>query len=151
MDFYTRYNPPASPSLKFSQPSKTEQCHRDDCDINTIIRRYQKTGVLGSATQVRNMVFGDFASMPDRLTSELHLADAKERFMALPMNVRKHFDHDMGKLMAALNDPKQIPTLQNLGILKAPDPVVGTPENPGDVSSVINTGKVDQIDPSAKN
>lgn len=140
MEFYTRYNPPESPHLRFELPSKTEQCHREDCDINTIINRYRKTGVLGdSASQVRDMVFGDFASMPDRLTSEIAVAEAKENFMKLPIDVRKHFDHDMGKLLKALNDPSQIPTLQNLGIVRKPDPVVGTPENPGDVSVVVKT------------
>ena len=138
MEFFTRYNPGHSPTLKCTLPSKTEQCHREDCDINTIINRYKKTGVLGdSASQVRDMVFGDFSSMPDRLTSEIAVAEAKENFMKLPLNVRSHFDHDMGKLLKALNDPAQIPTLENLGIVKKAAPVVGTPENPGDVSVLV--------------
>lgn len=137
MEFYTRFNPPPSPSQKFTLPSKTEQCHRSDCDINTIIARYNKTGVLGTSTQVREMIYGDFSSIPDRLFSETAMADAKERFMKLPLDVRKHFDHDMGKLLAALNDPSQIPTLENLGIFKKSVPVVGTVDNPGDVSVLV--------------
>ena len=137
MEFYTRYNPGVSPTIKSTLPSMTEQCHRDDCDINTIINRYKKTGVLGTATQVREMVFGDFASIPDRLMTEVGMAEAKENFMKMPLNVRNHFEHNIGKFLKALSDPAQIPTLQNLGIVKKPGPVVGTPENPGDVSHVV--------------
>lgn len=139
MEFYTRYNPGKSPHIRFTMPSMTEQYHRDEVDINTIIAKYQRTGVLGTPTQVRETFFGDFTNVDTKFEAALALKDAEHRFMDLPSNVRAAFDHDALKFMKALNDDSQISKLVSLGIYKAPAPEVGTQLNPGDVSSVKPT------------
>ena len=128
--FHTKFDPPKSPSLTFQKPTITEQSHKRETDINAIIGKYRRTGVLGTGTQVRDMFFGDFSQVTDYHTAQTAIANAKEKFMSLSADVRKAFDNDPGKLLQALNDEAQLDRLIGLGIVKKPDPVVGTPDNP---------------------
>lgn len=139
MEFNTRYKPGKSPSISFTLPSMTEQYHRDEVDINTIISKYQRTGVLGTSTQVRETFFGDFSNVDTKFEAALALKEAESRFMDLPSSVRAAYDHDALKFMRALNDDTQIAKLVSLGVYKAPAPDVGTQLNPGDVSTVVKT------------
>ena len=128
--FHTRFEPPKSPSLTFSKPSITEQSHKRETDINAIVSKYRRTGILGTGSQVRDMFFGDFSQVTDYHTAQTAIANAKEKFMSLSSDVRKAFGNDPGKLLQALSDEAQLDKLVGLGIVKKPDPVVGTLENP---------------------
>lgn len=139
MKFFTRYEPPPSPSIVFHEPSMTEQYHRSEVNINDIIARYNRQGILGTPTQVREMFFGDFSSAPDRLEYELSISDAKEKFMALPAKTRAAFENDPYKMLQEL-DSGNLQKFIDLGMMKAPEPSVGTLDNPGDVSHVVNDG-----------
>lgn len=138
MIFNTRYNPGKSPSLTFSKPSMTEPQHQNDVDINTIVSRFNRSGVLGTPSQVRDLVFGDFSDLDDFHDYQNRVADAKERFLALPSRVRAAFENDPGKLLQALHDPDQIGRLQDLGLVKKSAPDVGIAENPADLSVNFN-------------
>lgn len=139
MEFFTRYNPGKSPSVSFSMPSMTEQYHRSEVDINSIIARYNKTGVFGSPSQLREVVFGDFTACTDRLEFELTVSKAKQEFLKLPSNVRSAFNNDPYQMLQELDSGEHLQKFIDLGIVKKPAPVVGTVENPGDVSHVIKT------------
>lgn len=143
MEFFTRYNPPSSPKVRFEKPSMTEQYHRSEVNINDIIARYNQRGVLGTPTQVREMFFGDFSASPDRLEYEITVSDAKEKFMRLPSDVRAAFRNDPYQMLREL-DSGNLQKFIDLGLCKAPDPVVGTPEVPADVSHVVKNEPVAQ-------
>lgn len=128
--FNTRFLPGRSPHLHFNRPSITEQSHKREVDINAIISRYRRTGVLGTQTQVREMFYGDFLEVTDYASAMTAIVNAQERFMELPSAVRAEFANDPGKLLAALKDDSQLQRLVDLGIVKKPDPVVATPVNP---------------------
>lgn len=138
MKFFTLYDRGVSPSVTFRKPSMTEQQHIRDVDINMIVARFNRTGVLGTPTQVRDMFFGDFSDLDGYHDYQNRISEAKERFLALPSNVRAEFGNDPGKLIDALHDPAQLGRLQDLGIVKKSSPVVGTPDNPGDLSVNLN-------------
>lgn len=138
MRFHTLYDPPASPSVTFTKPSLTEQSHRSEVEINDLIARYNRTGVLGSPTQVREMFFGDFSHIGTRFEAECDIAAAKQRFLALPSKVRSEFGHDPRKFLAAVDklgtDEHTLKRFVELGLVKAPEPAVGTQAAPADVT-----------------
>ena len=135
--FHTLYDPPPSPSVSFSEPSLTEQAHKNDVEINQLIARYNRTGVLGTPSSVREMFFGDFASIGSRFEAELDIASAKQKFLALPSAVRAEFGHDPVKFLKAVDslttDEKMLKRFIDLGLVKAPEVNVATPTNPDPV------------------
>ena len=51
MKFNSRYSVTGEkPGIEFTQPSQTLQSFKDDADINSIIARYENTGVLVDPT-----------------------------------------------------------------------------------------------------
>lgn len=116
--FYTRYGKRIAVQLEFNFPSLTEQHHKDDCDINVVLRRYMKTGVLPEAA--RGGVYGDFtASASDFREAMNVITEARERFEALPSEVRERFSNSPEKLLAFLDDPENRTEAIKLGLVKA--------------------------------
>lgn len=119
MNFYTRYSVPPKVGLEFNEPSMTEQHFKDECDINTIISQYNKTGVMPSGT--RQPLFGDFADFPQDLqSSQAFFDDAHERFMSLPSNVRKEFNNDPVQLLSFLQDESNREKAIEYGFIERP-------------------------------
>lgn len=139
MKFFTKYNPPASPGVRFNEPSLTEQNHAQEVDINALVARYNRTGVLGTATQVREMFFGDFSEIGTRFDAEMDIARAKQSFLALPSSVRAEFSQDPRVFLAEVDklgsDPGVLEKFVRLGICHKPAPKVGSVEHPADVSA----------------
>lgn len=132
-EFFSRSNLPFSKGVKFFKPSLTEQSHRNEVDINSIIARYRRTGVLGTPTQVREMFYGDFSAVGSFHEVQNIIMDAAKRFMELPSNVRLAFENDPARFLDAFKDDSQLQKLIDLGLVKAPDPVVGTLDNPAPI------------------
>lgn len=138
MKFYTRYNPPESPAVRFEKPSLTEQSHAEEVNINSLIARFNRTGVLGTPTQVREMFFGDFSEIGTRFDAECDIARAKQEFLSLPSSVRAEFSQDPRQFLAEIDklgsDQGVLDKFVRLGLVHAPASAVGTVEHPADVS-----------------
>jgi len=99
--------------------SRTQQHFAKEADINNIMRRYQKTGILGNpADGLRKGFFGDFTMVSDFQTMVNQIQEAQLRFMALPALVRERFANDPAQLMAFIADPKNIEEGRKLGLIK---------------------------------
>lgn len=127
---HSRFDLPPSPSVEFTEPSITEQSHRSECNINSIMSRFMRTGVLGSDTQAREMFFGDFSDVGSFHDVQNIMADAREKFTSLPANIREAFGNDISKFLDALRDRSQIGKLLDLGLIKQVASDVATAENP---------------------
>lgn len=106
----------------------TKQHYKDECDIHTILKQYQRTGII---THVQNSrpTYEDLPSDIDFQTA-LHIQmQAVEAFEGLPSKVRDHFANDPERLLRALNDPDQHAYLREVGILKAPAPAPSVPDS----------------------
>lgn len=99
--------------------SKTEQSHKKACDINNIVKRYIKTGLLKQ--RLSKGVYGDFSSIEDYQTCMNKIIDAQQDFMAVPSNIRKRFDNDPGKLIEFISDDDNYDEAIKLGLV--PEPV----------------------------
>lgn len=101
----------------FSAGGRTRQEFRDECDVNILMKRYQRTGVLpGDPASMR---YGDFSSLPDFMEAMNTVARANEAFAALPAHVRKRFGNDPGEYVDFVADPKNIDEVRKLGLAKA--------------------------------
>lgn len=101
-------------------PSLTRQEWADECDINMLMERYEKSGVISHVNQ-RTPQYLDLGDVPDLQTAHHIIQNATAEFMALPANVRREFDNDPMKFIKFADDPANIDRMRDLG-LAAPLP-----------------------------
>lgn len=102
-------------------PSLTKQSFQDECDINVIMARYEKTGQLDHVNTARPE-FGDFAAVPDYQTAMNTVLEANSMFDAMPSGIRDRFGNDPAQLLAFVNDPANREEAIELGIVDRPPP-----------------------------
>jgi hypothetical protein len=86
------------------EPSRTMQSYKDQCDINKILSRFQKTGAMDHLTK-HGAVYGDFADF-DFQTHMQQLTRGREIFDELPSEVRKEFGQSPQAFFDFVNDPE---------------------------------------------
>lgn len=101
------------------QGSKTQQHHKDECDINNIVAKYRQTGQFTHLTQ-KNGVYADVSKITDYHESLNKVQDAQAAFAALPSNVRLRFNNDPAQLLAFMQDPTNHDEGVELGIYNKP-------------------------------
>lgn len=95
--------------------SKTQQSFLEECDINTIIRRFGLGGDI--PTGVRMPVYGDFTGINDFQSAMNAIAVANEAFDAMPAEVRRRFNHDPGQFVDFCLDDKNRDEAVKLGLV----------------------------------
>ena len=96
-------------------PSLAQQHAKDECDINTIVRRFGLTGELPS--NVRAPQYGDFTSATDYHTAMNAVIAANESFMQLPADVRMRFNNDAGSFVDFCSDESNRAEAEKLGLV----------------------------------
>lgn len=135
MKFSTRYSPPVSPSLEFTEPSMSDRSFKDECDINIIVARCMQTGVM---PQVEGGLYGDFVGLPDNLLDSYELiADAQDRFMQMPSNIREEFGNDPMQLLSFINNDANRARAIELGLIDQPAQVQ-SPSVSSEETNVVN-------------
>lgn len=77
--------------------SLTQQHFTEEVDINVIVRRFGLTGQLPQAVSAG--VYGDFTGISDFDSALETIERTRERFMALPAELRERFDNDPAVLV----------------------------------------------------
>ncbi len=112
---YGPYSPrPRVPALT-GGASKTKQSFKKDCDINHIMAKYQKTGVITHLAE--NKAQYGFASSNDFRTSVQLVKDAEELFAGLPSKLRRKFNESPSDFLAFCEDPDNRSEAALLGLL----------------------------------
>lgn len=121
----------------------TEQHHKDDCDINMIVKRATQTGIMPGASGQPQYL--DCPAMDYHQALEL-VREADGAFAGLPSEVRAEFGNDPYALLTAIelagSDDDVKGRLQELGVIETP--VVETPAEPMEVRIVDpGSGNID--------
>ena len=96
------------------EPSLTVQDQAEACDINSMLERYEKTGVI---TTMQTLPFdGDFTRIPDFQTALNAVMSAQAMFDSLPAKVRREFDNDPAKFLDFMDDPANADRIIELGL-----------------------------------
>ena len=107
------------------EKTRTQQQFADSQNINNIMGKFKRTGILGNPLQAgqRNAQFGDFSSGADFLEAQNTIIRAQESFMDLPSSIRKRFSNNPAELLTFLNDEKNLEEAQQLGLVEKPDEI----------------------------
>lgn len=114
--------------LTCNAPSLTQQHFKDECDINNIVARCAATGTVDPSI-IREGVYADVSQIPDYLTSLNIVAEADEKFNALPSVIRKRFDNNPANMLEFLQDSSNYDEAVRLGLI-VPKSTPITPDAP---------------------
>ena len=105
-------------SLSVHSVSQTKQCFKDECDVNRIISRYQRTGVLDHVKYMadNSMSYGDFSGFDFRESCD-RVIRAEDMFNSLPSSLRFEFQNDPAKFLDFVSDEKNVPVMRKMGLL----------------------------------
>lgn len=102
------------------EPSVTKQSFKDECDVNRIVSKFHRTGLIDfvNSNQPR---YGDVTPI-DYQEALNTVATAQEMFVQLPASLRKRFGNSPEELLAFVQNPENDAEAIKLG-LKTPIPV----------------------------
>jgi len=87
--------------LSFNKPSLTKQSEKNSCDINKIVQKYIKTGVMPHVRNSVELLYLDATAIPDYQSALNIVIESEASFNSLPAQVRAHFDNDPAKFVSA--------------------------------------------------
>lgn len=98
------------------EPSMTDAQYTEDTDVNHIMRRYQKTGLITHISQKQG-VYADVSDIPDLIQANQIAKDAMDAFMRLPSEVRLKFKNNPEEMINFLKNPQNHKEAVTLGLL----------------------------------
>lgn len=133
MKIYDQYNNPRSKGQTFEngRPTQVQQHFLESCDIDVIMRKFKKTGVLPQVQKIPQ--YGDFSNVGSYQEALQKINSVNETFSSLPARVRDSFNNDPGKLLDFLSDSNNQARAIELGLIENKEQIV--PVNTGTAPS----------------
>lgn len=120
MDFRTAYGPRTPVRFATTGVSLTHQSMAKECDINEIMSKWQKTGILEHRNSFEGH-YGDFTNLPMDYSASMNaVIEAETMFNTLPSSIRRKFGNDPGSFIDFVADPKNKDQLIEMGLAKKP-------------------------------
>jgi phage internal scaffolding protein len=102
--------------LGCEDPSLAQQHYKDECDINTILQKFNITGLLPESPLSPR--YGDFTGISDYHTALNRVIAAQDEFDALPANIRARFENDPAQLIEFLENSENRQEAEKLGLVE---------------------------------
>lgn len=106
-------------ALICKEPTRTQQHFKQETNINNIISKYKRTGYL-PVIQNNQPMFGDFSRSADYHDMLTQVAIAKEAFEQLPVEIKKKFHQDPGKMIDFVLDKSNYEAAVEMGLITPP-------------------------------
>ena len=117
--------------ITFPEQGRTKQEFAAECDINNIMSRYLKTGII---EHVRDSAPQFLDASPVEFQEAMQIvAQAETLFEELPSSIRGRFENDASKLLEFVHDPANMAESVAMGFLdpaKLPTPKEATKTAP---------------------
>lgn len=136
LPFITAYGQKRKISTSTPGPSRTKQSFKNECDINVIMSRYQRTGTFDFVNRLPPQ-YADVTGHDYQQAMDL-VANARSAFEDLPSRIRSRFENDPAQLLDFVHDDANHQEALELGLLKpgatppAPPPSKGAPAASGE-------------------
>ncbi|WNK13058.1 MAG: internal scaffolding protein [Microvirus sp.] len=95
----------------------TKQSDLKDCDINSIFKKYERSGQLPDLI-LKDGRYGDYTEVPDYQDAMNIVKTASEQFDALDVDIRNRFANDPASFLAFATDAKNYDEMERMGLLK---------------------------------
>lgn len=104
-----------------NEPSRTKQSFAEEANVNTIMARWHRTGVIEHLSKATPR-YGDFATADDYQSACNKVLGAEHAFMELPAEIRARMGNNPGNLLLFLADPANLEEAQKLGLVEKSKP-----------------------------
>lgn len=101
--------------INFAKKGRTKQSFADECDINQIMAKYQKTGAIAHVNQ-HGANYGDCTGQ-DFFESMLLIKTAQDMFDGLPSSIRTRFANDPAQFLDFVQDANNEEEMRKLGLI----------------------------------
>ena len=102
--------------LHCEDASLAQQHYKEECDINTILEKFNITGLLPESPLSPR--YGDFSGISDYHTAMNRVIAAQDEFEALPAQIRARFGNDPAQLIEFLENSENRPEAEELGLVE---------------------------------
>lgn len=99
----------------FTKPSLTKQSFKEECDVNNILKKFAKTGLIDHVNRFAGD-YGNYTSVQDYQTSLNQIMSANEMFDSLPSKVRARFGNSPAEFLDFVGNPENIQEMISLGL-----------------------------------
>lgn len=99
----------------FDDDSLTKQQFKNDCDVNVILKKYGRHGVVPQFDYLKPQ-FGDFTTVEDFHSAIDRIMDSRAVFDRLPATLRARFKNDPALLLEFVADDRNYDEAVKLGI-----------------------------------
>lgn len=103
-------------ALVFKKPSLTKQCFKDEANINSIMSKYESTGIVENISKLKGQ-YGDFTNIGTYQEAQNKIMLAQDMFDRLPSAIRLKFENDPIKFVEFTQNPDNKAEMQELGLL----------------------------------
>lgn len=114
-------------SIDLSAGGRTHQSFKEECDINHMMTKWQRTG--GIPPNTLPLQYGDFTNVASYQEALQQIMDAEDAFASLPSNIRKRFNHDARQFVEFMDHAENTDEAIKLGLAE-PRPKAETPAEP---------------------
>lgn len=149
MHDFRKYNGATDHVFNTVGPSLTRQEFKEECDINTLMSKYDAHVIGGPGNMPRAEPFyADFTQVPGNLLDYMEFMNmAQAQFMALPAAVRREFDNSPHMFVEFASDPENIDQLRTWG-LAPPKPPEKPQERPAAAPASQSPPPADRVEPA---
>lgn len=107
-------------------PTKTKQSFKEECDINNIVKKYDKG--RGLLTHVNHAIaqYGDFTEKNEYQDALNLLNQSRDNFAKIPSEIRRQFDNDPGEFLEFAGNPANLDKMVEMGLAIKPTPIKET-------------------------
>lgn len=125
MRIYSAYDPPPKVYVDCAGAgeegrSKTKQSMKAETDINNILARFAKSGLLVHVNE-RSPVYADVSDVNDYREAISRVREVEGFFGGLPSKVRSHFGNDPAAFLDFMTDPSKAAEAAELGLIPKPE------------------------------
>lgn len=99
---------------------KTRQEFKDECDINNIMSRYRKDGIV-THINVREPQYGIVPAVDFHAAMNL-VTDAQQTFETLDSSIRKKFGNSIENFLEFVENPDNTEAMEEMGLLTPSEP-----------------------------
>ncbi len=121
-------NLPERVSIDFPLPTLTIQEPLETCEMNNILARYTKTGLIDHVREGGR--YEDLPPGQDYHEAMTIVAEAQQSFEGLPASIRKEFGNDPQAFLTFVENPENVKRMGELGLLNDPPAKTAVVENP---------------------
>lgn len=122
---YDRDTASEETGLACQDATLTKQSFAEECDINTIVKRFGITGELPQ--NVRMPTYMDYEGIFDFHSAMNAIAKAHESFGAMPAEIRARFNNDPGQFVDFCSDANNLEEAKKLGLVEPKGLTTGNP------------------------